>query len=477
MAHVQYPQVVSIRSKASRIFSDDYTASGQLAWSLGERGPSDAKAWWREGYLGQLRLDALFNEVLVIPDTHIIDGAYFLHRGPKFLRDALSRGFETGGTPQLPLEVRTRGDGLESSIANFLVRYGKDGSPQPRLNGFYFKTLSDSSARAQLAAAIRCRTPDDLARVRRSHGGDVVDGVIALLHECFADMDYSDIAAEWLESLANGWRRWLNEAPEVGLRTARWDRRYSLHEATLAEPMALDRLTTELARTVFDDVMRLLAESGWRNDASPIIDEGRAAASGDREAEAEIAAIDWWISRGRYRAIAWQHHCDCIQVDRPTLRPLGIIPDVLRSLEEWPHGERTIELPDDVVSALGHVDNELFAQVVREHRTQLVAFWTTGQAQHIPPVADALDGILPRVGKRLGGLQMTDALNAVAIGASALAGPAIANFVEGGAARDAASAVAGAIATMLVVRSGSQFITAPRRNRLVERATQAYAVD
>src|ERR1700760_4868257 len=126
-----------------RFFADDYSSSGQEAWSNAERGTD--VAYWKDDYRGQLRFDSLLSRTLVIPDSHIFDGPYFLTTGPALLESALGRsGLGEHSTPAL--EVRGRESTLEGSLAAMLRRPG-----QPNLNAFVFKSV-DPALRYPLAA-------------------------------------------------------------------------------------------------------------------------------------------------------------------------------------------------------------------------------------------------------------------------------------------------------------------------------------
>src|SRR5688572_13240925 len=73
----------------ARLFADDYSTTGQIQWraSASDPGPT----LWERDFLGQLRFDTLVSATLVVPDTHIFDGPYFLSTDPSKLTKLLAR--------------------------------------------------------------------------------------------------------------------------------------------------------------------------------------------------------------------------------------------------------------------------------------------------------------------------------------------------------------------------------------------------
>ena len=78
-------------------FCDVYAAGGQ-------RRRID-EGWASDEFLTHLRVDTLLARWLVLPDTYLLDGAYFLRVNPRELARRLGRGLSDR---KLPILVRTR---------------------------------------------------------------------------------------------------------------------------------------------------------------------------------------------------------------------------------------------------------------------------------------------------------------------------------------------------------------------------------
>jgi hypothetical protein len=130
-----------------RLFADDYSSTGQLAWRTGRRGTGGSS--WRYDYLGQLRFDSLVVPTLVIPDSHVFDGPFFLGTTPAALRSQLGHWDGTPNGGMLRFEVRGRESTLDASLAELLRRPDSE-----TLNLFVFKSIDDETARSGLAAQL-----------------------------------------------------------------------------------------------------------------------------------------------------------------------------------------------------------------------------------------------------------------------------------------------------------------------------------
>src|SRR4051812_23793307 len=91
-----------------RILSDDVTAGGQLRWLPQEQNdsPLSAGGRWRTSYLGALRFDSLLSREIVVPDSHLLDGRFFLSEPPTTLRREIGRplvGTQDAEVAELPL--------------------------------------------------------------------------------------------------------------------------------------------------------------------------------------------------------------------------------------------------------------------------------------------------------------------------------------------------------------------------------------
>jgi hypothetical protein len=140
----------------ARLFSNAYTPVQQGAM----RKSVDA---WHDDFLGQIRFDTLLAGTLVIPDTYIFDGAYFLDTMPSELAASVGRGITH---PQMPIEIRSRAPTLEESLARFLDR--ADGT---NLNPFPFNAFTEDEVRKSLAESLGNTPAEKLHNYIRKHDG------------------------------------------------------------------------------------------------------------------------------------------------------------------------------------------------------------------------------------------------------------------------------------------------------------------
>lgn len=188
-----------------RLFADDYSSSGQLAWRDGERGTG--RSYWDDDYRGQMRFDSLLSRTLVIPDSHIFDGAYFLTTSPGQLSSALGRrGLARHSVPAL--EIRGRESTLSGSLSSLLRRPGR-----ATLNAFVFKSIAPE-VRYLLAAELN-RTPEDELERALASKEDIPAAVASVLEACLARIDPAIDAEQLVQPLELGWSRWLAEERDV----------------------------------------------------------------------------------------------------------------------------------------------------------------------------------------------------------------------------------------------------------------------
>jgi hypothetical protein len=116
-----------------RIYDDWFMTEKQFALATTT---SDGVA----DYVTQLRLDLLFFETAVLPDTAVIDGWFFGQVTPSELTDWCGRG---ATHRHLPIELRCRAPSLEASLASFLRRADRD-----TLNDYPMHIVKDAEARA-----------------------------------------------------------------------------------------------------------------------------------------------------------------------------------------------------------------------------------------------------------------------------------------------------------------------------------------
>lgn len=347
-----------------RLFADDYSSTGQLAWVAGDRGTGPA--YWADDYRGQLRFDSLVTETLVIPDSHVFDGVFFLATGPRELKATLGRGgLRNHEVPAL--EVRGREETLSDSLAALLRRPG-----YPTLNAFVFKAV-DASVRLELAAELK-RTPETELDRSLATAKDVPAGVAALLETCLGRLDPTIDATAILGPIERGWRRWLQEANEVDVKKWPIFKDFDIRGQAALERSIGANMRTEAGKTALSEVQATMAlGSGHRSDVSDLLAAARGATRDDPSAVGDFELIDIWYSRLRYRALAARHGCVCALVDRPWLPAVGPGHALLREALRM-DAPTHVPLPDDVLTALGDLQTRQFEEFVDTHRRVILSW-------------------------------------------------------------------------------------------------------
>jgi hypothetical protein len=392
-----------------RLFADDYSSSGQRAWSEGERGTGPA--YWKDDYCGQLRFDSLLSPTLVIPDSHVFDGPYFLETGPAWLESALGRSGL--GEQALPaLEIRGREETLSGSLASLLRRPG-----HTTLNAFVFKSI-DPSVRHLLAAELKqtAETELDEALARAS---DVPAGVAGVLETCLNRIDSAINAKVLVGPLEESWRRWLHEASHLVVESWPTCSTFDLN-AQIGREVSIDgNLTTDTGRDALADVRAVIAlGSGHRSDISELLAGFRSDTTEDG-ALTDLELVDLWYSRLRYRALAARHGCGCALADRPWLPAVGPGQALVREALQLDQPCQ-VPLPDDVLTALGDLQPADFSEFVRRHRRTIVRLWAQHRLDDLHAVADALAGFVRE--RQRPGLGIAQTLPAAGGAAGTLAG-------------------------------------------------------
>ena len=441
-------------SSTARLLADDYSSTGQREWRLGIRGAT-AK-FWRENLLGQLRFDTLVSETLVVPDTHLFDGTFFLETPPEELIKKLGRGDpEADGEGRLPIEFRARRDTLEHSLAD-LLRHKHD-----RLNHFPFKSIVDDAVRLALAEQLGL-TPQSVLDDALRSADDVVTAVGSVLRDCLDVRGLRDLADEAIGPLEESWRRWL--AVEERLTIHVWDRAYKLRRALDYDPLPRGVPATDAGRRAHAIVMDRVREGElYRGDVTRELDGMRVGLSKDESGDVDI--VEKWYSRGRYRALAWQHVAVPAQLDRPWLRPATILQAQYRqALEE--HGQH-IQLPPGVIARLGRMETPKFRRMVYENEPELDAWWHRGDEDGLRRVAEKLADLDEAPAEDKNPLGVSEW-----VGAAGPAGGTATGAALGGPGGAAAGAVVGFVGRILSSRRRTATPADRTRDRILEAWTE-----
>jgi hypothetical protein len=187
--------VGSDKGMTLRLFAMDFDSMAQarVLRTPGSTDPIDVLVW-RE-YVAYIRLASLLSRQILLTDSQVLDGAFFLEAGPARCAGMLGE-LQDVRWPRLPITVLARRPTLEASLAEM----------------FSFATRPASERRPPLLSALAATDPLDLrtelcrlpaiAHEELAPGEDVVAAVIALLER-------AKIHRHDLERLTHGWRAWI----------------------------------------------------------------------------------------------------------------------------------------------------------------------------------------------------------------------------------------------------------------------------
>lgn len=360
---------------ARRLFSNDYSSSGQRHWQ------DVGGATWYKTLQTQLRCDVITSECLVIPDTHLFDGAFFMSSDPIELATALGKRSE----PKLRgIVLRLRHRTIRDTLMNWLVRDGSD-----NLNEFPFKLIQSRHIRTQikkkLGATSRARWEEILA----SCNSNPALALGQLLRDCIAKADLTENEVEQAKDVAalaeRGWARWL----EVGDRLFHcegWDRPFDIWGALQCQPIG-NGLKTNIGTQLYDQTVEGLVSGGkYRADLTKMVDDIRATTD-DADVIGDCNLVEHWYSRGRYRAMAEQHNCafayDPANADGS--QTFGIEP----SKAQYPVGS-IAAFPEGFQQALLSASGEHFGEAVDAASLRLNSWWHKGNFDDLRHAVDVL---------------------------------------------------------------------------------------
>lgn len=362
-----------------RLFSDDYSATAQRAWLQGERGRDSSEeaptseegpTWW-DRYLGQLRFDSLVFRTLVVPDSHLLDGSFFLATRPRALENALARPGRRKGALRLPIEFRLRAPSLRETLARFLVVDDQD-----ELNGFTFKTISHAGARAELAQQLEKRTREHLDKALAC--GDPAKGVAGLLRDCLREKELLDVAAGDITALEESWSDWIKDEEVIAPVCAKYRTNVGYVPAKVLKDERIDPAAEGLSdkgAAALEELVGLFRKNARRRwEFTKVLNRYRADDPND-ETLSDLEELEDWVSRSRYRAIARQHRARFVQLWAGE-RVFGSSRRFyVRATSEPPATGRRAELPDGVLKGLADMPCGKYREFLTPERLGLLGDW------------------------------------------------------------------------------------------------------
>jgi hypothetical protein len=313
---------------------------------------------------------------IVVPDSQLLDGRFFLQIGPGELRRQV--GIGTGRA--LPMRIKPRRSTLHETLAVWLERPGSE-----YLNGFPFNAIRSDSVRAELALALT-ETKAEALRQRLRADPNVARGLARFLREL---LDARGLEADDdIDVLERGWALWLEEEQLGGITVEAWDRPFDVFTAMKLDPVDLDG---DLATARGRELYRRLSTLEFRSDATALI--RRTKQKADDPAELlDIETLLSWYTDARHRAFAMQHGCDFARTER--LDGISVGP-VRRALAKAAEGDgvtpRTHHLPPALLSVLSSMPGDDFYELVTASREPLLDWWHSGDPEDLGRLIEALD--------------------------------------------------------------------------------------
>lgn len=426
-------------------FSDVYAASRQ-------RKALDAGAPHAR-FLRDLRLDTLLSEQVVIPDTYLLDGGFFLQVTPDRLVSLLGRS----GSGQKPaLVIRCRKPSIQESLRWLLV---DPNNPHGRLNGFPFNAIADASIRDELAASLANTTTSEYLQAV-GPAQDVSSALAAFLRGRLALRGLQ--ADEDIDRLEAGWSRWLGSEKPLSatndLKIAAWTTKMPLADVASDERYRLDEekdLHSQRGRVLYHQVSHEV-QAGSTLRSSVMLRPRYLKDFAENEKEkADADKVLAWYDGIRHRAIARQHGCTSFAHDSSQGPPIG--PLEQQAVEIARSGaprDKEIVVPEDFYSKLMSIDDEAYGRLVVAASSDLQGWWRHGSSDSLKHVIDRVLTADAQAKQRGEGL--CEVFGYVTQGAITAAIP------------QPVGAVAGVVAKVLVTRGAKGLIRAESNQRVVE---------
>jgi hypothetical protein len=420
----------------SRTFFDTYTAGGQ-------RGAQEADAdFWRQRLLGSLRFDAVACRAIVVPDTHLFDGRFFLEVDPDDLANGLSR--EVTQAEELPIEIRTRvrSCDLNDALGNLLRRPGHD-----FLNAFEFNSIVDRDVRAALAERLGTLPSSELDDALIRFDGRSPKAVAHVLRTALGKDDGS------IDALERSWSRIISNTHRFDIRP--WSGSFQIASALARDPLPETELGSELGVEILQRVehqVRVDTVAGLshtRGSARSIIRDGESRSLTPDEI-LDLETIQAWYTLGRHRAIALQHECNLGGTIPGGVRPTNAGRRVLLEPELILKSPiERIDLPEDFLGRLGALPGDEYRRACASVHSDLARWWGERDVRSLRKATQALAKAAELKGVEAGDTQdvlfsqvFTPAGGAIVVVSTALAtGQAVPVAVSGAVLGAAAAAI------------------------------------
>mgnify|MGYP001345887890 CR=1 FL=1 len=393
------------------ILSEAYTASAQR--EARERQPA-----YFSQLLGEIRLDALISRQVVIPDTHLFDGAWFIE-------STSSELWRNLGAPSVAgygsiIEIRSRRDSLTDSLGVFFQRADSD-----FLNPFPLNFLPGEEERDAVAKRLgqtpRSDLVDELAR-----NESVAKAVGATLAKVLSEANV-DVDVVW--QLVDAWESMLHAERMGHLTTRRWQGDLDLIHSTSVDPIGLHEFTTPGGRDLYLGILRVVnAKSTYRSDVIGMISSALREAPDDASI-AEISAVGDWYSHARGRAMAAQHQVSFgrrVDADRGLEAGYRRLAYDLTGRElHVAEASKDVQPTADLLAALSAMSGTEFGDLQVRLGPELDLWWMRRDRESLRTLIQCIDRYVPatsREGSELSLVKLVVSAPAAGVG-GALLGP------------------------------------------------------
>lgn len=364
----------------ARLLSDVYSATGQRH-RLGD----EEHAWTMDDFLAQLRVDSLLSRTIIIPDTHLLDGGYFLRTDPVDLEKRIGRGIDN---KQLPIEIRTRSETLEESLAHLLDRSGTD-----TFNAFPFNTIRDRFVRHRLALHLET-LKQEVLREHLRRADSVPSALSGFLREQLQRVDAN--ADEDLEQMEEGWSKWIAAEKKGHVTCIRWDRPLSLADALNRDAIDPDEdLLTAAGRDMHREIIQAVRHgSTYRSQVTSYAYVYEFNKESLTPSEAlDLRTLELWYNQARHRAFALQHAADqYVHAEDQFVTPVGPLRRHVKRIaeNELAPSAAEVTVPELFLLRLAAMSNDTFARMAMETRAMLESWWDTGDRDALRCAIDVL---------------------------------------------------------------------------------------
>lgn len=273
-----------------RFFSDFYDSVFQRSyWNL-----IDNDSLSRFRYLGKLRLDAILSHTIVLTDSQVLDGAFFLHQksGPSFIMNNLSRSESLNPV----IEVRARASRIEDSLL-MLVKKPENLTIRP----FSFSGIRDIIQRAEVSKLL-AHTPYDKVNSWK----DILN-----------IFKIAEVEKANIDLLYDSWSKWIEFQNKGIITIIKWETERGFPREFYAGTVEdfTEPFQTEEVKTFATWLHSHLKK---RSTIDARIEQLRHTLESDK-AKRELRILESRYHRIYNQAASWQHRCGSFESSTSTL--------------------------------------------------------------------------------------------------------------------------------------------------------------